>query len=71
MAEQKNKLARSAISVIGVVAAGWYFFGGGLEKQAANSMQKIEQQVASDAVKQYEIAKRNGTAMDSCVQAGL
>ena len=43
-----------------------------VEKQAAQSMQKIYNQVATDAVKQYEIAKRNGaTPIDICVQAGL
>lgn len=49
----------------------WFYFGGGLEKQAANEMRKIEQQVASDAVRQYQIARRNGNAMGACVQAGL
>lgn len=34
-------------------------------------MQKIENQVAADAVKQYEIAKKNGSAMDAYVQAGM
>tara|TARA_R110001583_G_C5574165_1_gene402341 strand:- start:772 stop:1065 length:294 start_codon:yes stop_codon:yes gene_type:complete len=48
-----------------------YFFGGGLEEQAANDLQKIENQVAADAVKQYEIAKRNGSAMDAYVQASM
>jgi len=31
----------------------------------------IENQVAEDAVKQYEIAKRQGDKMQICVQAGL
>ncbi|OPX99890.1 MAG: hypothetical protein A4E58_00202 [Syntrophorhabdus sp. PtaB.Bin006] len=35
------------------------------------SIGKSEQQVAVDAQKQYEIAKRNGTAMEACVHAGL
>jgi hypothetical protein len=38
----------------------WYFFGGG-----------IENKVADDAVKEYEIAKRSGTKMDVCVHASL
>lgn len=43
-----------------------------IEKQAAQNMQKITNQVATDSVKQYEIAKRNGaTPIDICVQAGL
>ena len=48
-----------------------YFFGGGLEKQAQNEMDKIENQVALDTEKQYEIAKRNGSNMDAYVQAGM
>jgi len=38
----------------------WYFWGGG-----------VENKVADDAVKKYDIAKRSGTKMDICVQAGL
>ncbi len=50
---------------------GWYYFGGGLEQQADRSLDQIKDKVAADAVVQYGIAKRNGTAMDACVQAGL
>lgn len=49
----------------------WYLFGGGLEKQAASDLQGITEQVARDAVEQYNIAARNGSAMDRCVQAGF
>lgn len=48
-----------------------YFFGGGLESQAKTEMEKIENQVAEDAISQYEIAKRAGSAMDAYVQAGI
>ena len=61
-------------AIIGVVVAVgfmWFFWGGGLEREAANELDKIEQQVAADSVKQYEIAKRNGSAMDAYVQASL
>jgi len=34
-------------------------------------MQDIHNKVVSDAVTQYGIARRNGTPMDVCVQAGL
>jgi hypothetical protein len=34
-------------------------------------MQKIKNKVADDAVKQYGIAARGGTAIDRCVQAGM
>lgn len=37
----------------------------------ANTLNDINQKVASDAVTQYNIAKRSGTPMDACVQAGL
>lgn len=49
----------------------WFLAGGGLEMQAARDMQKIENQVAADAVRQYEIAQREGNPMQMCVQAGL
>lgn len=34
-------------------------------------MKRIEHQVALDAIKQFQIALRHGTAMDVYVQAGL
>jgi hypothetical protein len=37
-----------------------YFYGGGLEDQ-----------VAGDAIKQYEIAKRSGNQVDAYVHAGI
>lgn len=71
MAEQKSSTIQAIVSILGVIVVAWYFFGGGLEKQAANNLQKIHNQVANDAVKQYEIAKRNGSPIDVCVQAGM
>lgn len=47
----------------------FYFFGGGWQHQAKSNVQEIENMVAADAVKQYEIAKRNGNAMDAYTQA--
>jgi hypothetical protein len=67
--QQASLGAVVAVLVIGALA--WFFFGGGLEKMTGDEMGKIESQVAEDAAKQYEIAKRNGTAMDRCVHAGL
>lgn len=65
----------SGVQVLGYfVFAGvmlWWLAGGGLEKQTAYEMQKIENQVATDAVSQYLIAKRQGDAIQVCVQAGL
>jgi hypothetical protein len=34
-------------------------------------MGNLENKVASDSVTEYGIAKRNGSPMDICVQAGL
>ncbi len=49
----------------------WYFAGGGLDHQAAKQMQKIEDQVAADSVKEYNVAKTQGDVMQICVQAGF
>lgn len=46
-------------------------FGGGIEHQAKNDMQEIENQVALDAEKQYEIAKNGGDKVQTYVQASL
>ncbi|OWP85282.1 hypothetical protein BWK59_00655 [Flavobacterium davisii] len=48
-----------------------FFFGGGIEKEAERQMNEIENTVALDAEKQYEIAKKSGTSMDAYVQAGM
>ncbi len=62
---------RVVAGIVVAIASTWYFFGGGLEQHAAIGMQRIENQVASDSVKQYEIAKRDGSPMDACVHAGM
>lgn len=49
----------------------WFFAGGGLEQQAQNDMKKIQDQVAVDAVAQYNIAKSQGDKIQICVQAGF
>lgn len=36
-----------------------------------NGMQGIHGKVAEDAVKQYDMASRNGSSIDACVHAGL
>lgn len=76
MSEQsEQKQGSSAVSALGTLivmaVGGWYYLGGGLEQHAAREMDKIEVQVANDAVKQYEIAKRSGSAMDACSAAGM
>ena len=42
-----------------------------IHEQGGASLEKIHKQVAFDAVKQYEITERNGSAMDRYVQASL
>lgn len=71
---QPNKQANAASSIISIVVfVGiiWFFFGGGLEEQAVKDLGRIQDQVAADAVNQYHIAKRQGDAIQICVQAGM
>ena len=63
--------AGAVLSVILIGALAWFFFGGGLDQQAAKGMDDIYAKVAQDAVDQYNIAARSGTAMDRCVHAGM
>lgn len=65
-----NKI-NAFFGVLLIVAMVWFFFGGGLEKTAAKNMASIEKQVATDAVKQYQIAKQNGNLVETCVHAGM
>jgi len=71
----KLKPSRSSapiyISLAIFVGMLWFFAGGGLQKMAGRDLQKIQNQVAGDAVQQYEIAERQGNPMQMCVQAGL
>lgn len=63
--KKKTSKTKVILMVIGGIAIIWFLFDGGLEQQAASNMQKIENQVAADFEKQYDIAKKNGTAMDA------
>jgi hypothetical protein len=68
--KSKNTVG-SVVGLLIIIGVVWYFWGGGLQQQTSNSLDNINQKVASDAVDQYNIAKRNGTKIDACVQAGL
>ena len=46
-------------------------FLGGAEREAAQTMREIENQVAQDSIVQYNIAKRNGSQMEVCTYAGM
>ena len=72
--DSKENTPNALSAVITLAIAGgfiWFAFGGGLDKFANKELQRIENKVAADAVNQYNIAKRNGNAMDVCVQVGL
>lgn len=61
-----------ALISLGVFAyMGYMFYGGGIQKEAAESMRSIQQQVATDTETQYNITKQSGTAIDQCVHAGM
>lgn len=64
-------LLASVLGTIGIFLFAWYFFGGGLQKHASVEMDRIEDQVAQDAVNQYRMAERNGNPIDVCVHAGF
>lgn len=70
-AYKKTSKAKTIFSVIIFIGVLWYFFGGGMDKQVAYDMQKIENQVAIDAQKQYEIAKKGGDKIQTYVQASM
>lgn len=67
---ESNKL-KPIIGAVIFISFLYYFSGGGLDKQVSDNMQKIENQVALDAEKQYEIAKRGGDKMQTYVQASM
>jgi hypothetical protein len=54
---------------------GFWFLGGGaqhqIESQAKDELVRIHNQVAQDAVAQFEIAKRSGDKMQTCAHAGM
>jgi len=64
-------MAKAFGAIISAIFFVWFFYGGGLEKQASSEMTKITHQVAADMHAQYQIAARNGSPIDVCVQAGL
>lgn len=54
-----------------VIGATFIFINISSDTSTSTSMQKIEDQVATDAVNQYNIAKKSSDPIQICVQAGL
>jgi len=84
-ATSSSNVGQAFTGIIGVAVAigwAWWYFGGGYEQevdrtmqeinqQAAQEVRRIENEVAADSVRQYEIAKRNGSALDAYSAASL
>jgi hypothetical protein len=68
---ERAKVVSGLAGLAALAFCAWWYLGGGLESDVNRRMSDIHNQVAADAVTQYGIAKRNGTAMDACVRAGL
>jgi hypothetical protein len=68
---EKNRQWQILLGVLFFGSFIWYFFGGGSQGQATKTQENVYQQVASDAVAQYNIAKNSGNKTDACVHAGL
>jgi hypothetical protein len=66
-----SEIAKGWLGILVVGGLAWYYFGGGLEKQADQDLYRIETKVAQDSVQEYEIANRHGSKIDICVHAGL
>jgi hypothetical protein len=59
--------------VVVVVVVAWMYGTSVSQRKAPQEtmLQDIYNQVVNDSVAQYQIVKRNGTAIDLCVHAGL
>lgn len=73
MAEAVSKRQQVLGLVLGVLGVAAYFTIGkeAENKYVASSMADISNKVADDAVAQYEMAKRQGDPIQTCVQAGF
>jgi hypothetical protein len=71
VAGQQNNTVQAVVGIIVMVGFIWYFWGGGWQTQTAKYLDQVYNQVADDAVKKYEIAKRNGRPLDVCYQARM
>jgi hypothetical protein len=62
---------RQSKLILRLVAAGCFLVLFSIAERLVMQDKTIENQVAADAVRQYEIAKRNGNAMDAYTAAGM
>lgn len=69
--EGTSPIAQAVLALLILGGGGWYYFGGGLDQQAAQELDKIEDQVAMDSVRQYNLAQQSGDRISICVQAGM
>lgn len=69
--KESSSVAKGVISLLILGGGAWFLFGGGLEQQAGTSMDRIEDQVAADSVRQYNLSRQGGDPIEVCVYAGL
>lgn len=74
-ANDSNQQASPFLVVILLIVGAVYYSSGAFEENQKYELNKrmgeIHAKVADDAVERYNLAKRNGNAMDAYVQAGM
>ncbi|HQN47581.1 MAG TPA: hypothetical protein PK034_11095 [Rugosibacter sp.] len=74
MSEKKNKTLPSIILLLILLGIGWFLLQDYLEQRKRDEIRreqiKKREEFFSDVVRQYEITKRNGSAIDICIRAG-
>jgi len=70
--EKASHLSGTTVVMIllGTVLFVWWMAAGS-DKYVKKEMHKVETAVANDMVEQYNMAKRSGDKMQTCVQAGM
>jgi len=68
MSDQSKPSPLLQLAMLVVIVGGAYY---GWKYLTASGMSDIERQVAEDAVKQYEIMKRQGSPIERCSYAGM
>ena len=69
--DKKPTKSQSIFSFLLLIIGVWFFFGGGLQHFTNQGLQNVYNQVSTDTLDQYNIAKKHGNRTDICVQAGL